>query len=128
MPDDNLLNLAETNRLHEPEVLDAQMKRMMTDQKAASFADNFAGQWLEVRNLDSLTPDPKKFPAWTPQLKEEMRTETALFFQYVLSENRPISDFIDAKYTFLNEHLAKYYRSEERRVGKGVDLGGRRII
>ena len=109
MPDDELLNLAATNRLHEPAVLDAQVKRMMTDKKAASFADNFAGQWLEVRNLDSLNPDPKKFPAWTPQIKEELRTETALFFQYVLSENRPIADFIDAKYTFLNEHLAKYY-------------------
>jgi len=109
MPDDELLNLAETNRLHEPAVLDAQVKRMMADKKAASFADNFAGQWLEIRNLDSLNPDPKKFPAWTPQLKEELRTETAMFFQYVLSENRPISDFVDAKYTFLNEHLAKYY-------------------
>ena len=56
-----------------------------------------------------MTPDPKKFPAWTPELKEELRTETRLFFQYVLSENRPITEFLDAKYTFLNEHLAKYY-------------------
>lgn len=109
MPDDELLNLAEANRLHEPAVLDAQLKRMMTDKKAAAFADNFAGQWLEVRNVDSMNPDPKKFPAWTPELKEELRTETRMFFQYVLSENRPISEFIDAKYTFLNEHLAKHY-------------------
>ncbi len=109
MPDDELLALAETNKLHEPAVLDAQLKRMMTDKKAAAFADNFAGQWLEVRNLDSISPDPKKFAAWTPDLKEELRTETRLFFQHVLSENRPISEFVDAKYTFLNEPLAKYY-------------------
>jgi cytochrome c5 len=109
MPDDELLGLAETGKLHEPAVLDAQLKRMMVDKKAAAFADNFAGQWLEVRNLDSITPDPKKFPAWGAELKEEFRTETRMFFQYVLSENRPISEFVDARYTFLNEGLAKYY-------------------
>ena len=81
----------------------------MTDKKAGAFADNFAGQWLEIRNLDSITPDPQKFKAWTPQLKDEMRTETNMFFHHVLSENRPISEFIDAKYTFLNEDLAKFY-------------------
>jgi hypothetical protein len=109
MPDDDLLTLAEANKLHDPAVLDAQVKRMMTDKKAAAFADNFAGQWLEVRNLDSITPDPKTFPAWTPELKDELATETRMFFQYVLSENRPISEFVDARYTFLNEPLAKYY-------------------
>jgi hypothetical protein len=112
MPDDELLKLAETNKLHEPAILNAQVKRMMTDKKAAAFADNFAGQWLEVRNLDSITPDPVKFPEWTPELKEDFRSETRLFFQYVLSENRPISEMIDARYTFLNESLAKYYGIE----------------
>ncbi len=109
MPDDELLRLAESNRLHEAAVLDAQVKRMMADKKAAAFADNFAGQWLEVRNLDSIEPDPQKFPAWTPEVKTLLRTETRMFFEYVLTENRPISEFIDAKYTFLNEPLAKYY-------------------
>ena len=109
MPDDELLKLAEAHKLHEPAILDAQVKRMMTDKKAAAFADNFAGQWLEVRNLDTITPDPVKFPEWTPELKEDFRAETRMFFQYVLSENRPISDMIDARYTFLNESLAKYY-------------------
>ena len=109
MPDDELLGLAESNKLHEPAVLDAQVKRMMADKKAAAFADNFAGQWLEVRNLDFITPDPEKFPAWTPELKELFRIETRLFFHYVLTENRPISDFIDAKYTFLNQPLARFY-------------------
>ncbi len=109
MPDDELLNAAEAGKLATPAVLDAQVKRMMTDRKAAAFAENFAGQWLEIRNLDSMRPDPDKFPAWTPELKEAMRTETSMFFQHVLSENRPISEFIDAKYTFLNEDLAKFY-------------------
>ena len=109
MPDDELLGLAETGKLKDPGTLDAQVKRMITDRKAAAFADNFAGQWLETRNLDSIKPDPQKFPAWTPELKDEMRTETSMFFQYVLSENRPLTEFIDAKYTFLNENLAKYY-------------------
>jgi len=109
MPDDELLAVAESNKLHEPSVLDAQVKRMMLDKKAAAFAENFAGQWLEVRNLDSITPDPDKFPEWTPEVKEDLRNETRLFFQYVLSNNRPISEFIDARYTFLNESLAKYY-------------------
>ena len=109
MPDDELLGLAETGKLKEPAVLDAQVKRMMLDSKATAFAENFAGQWLEIRNLDSIKPDPQKFPAWSPELKDEMRTETSMFFRHVLSENRPLADFINAKYTFLNENLAKYY-------------------
>ncbi len=109
MPDDELLTVAEAGKLKDPATLDAQVKRMMTDKKASAFADNFAGQWLEIRNLDSIKPDPQKFKAWTPELKDEMRTETNMFFQHVLSENRPVSDFIDAKYTFLNENLAKFY-------------------
>ena len=91
-------------------MLDAQVKRMMTDRKAAAFADNFAGQWLEIRNLDSIKPDPQKFPAWTP----ELQGRDAHRNQHVLpvradARTGPISDFIDAKYTFLNEHLAKFY-------------------
>jgi len=109
MPDDQLLTLAETGKLHDPATLDAQVKRMMTDGKARAFADNFAGQWLEIRNLDSIKPDPQKFPLWNEGLKDDMRTETSMFFQHVLSENRPITEFIDAKYTFLNENLAKFY-------------------
>ncbi len=109
MPDDELLKLAETSRLHDPAVLDAQVKRMLADPKSAAFADNFAGQWLEIRNLESLNPDPKKFPAWTPALRSALRSETNLFFRHVLNENRPVSDFINANYTFLNEPLARFY-------------------
>ena len=82
---------------------------MMADRRAAALANNFAGQWLEIRNLDVVKPDPEKFPEWGPELREAMKTETRMFFEYVLRENRPLSDFIDAKYTFLNARLAKFY-------------------
>jgi hypothetical protein len=110
MPDDELLALAETNKLRP--ALDAQVKRMLADSKSTAFASNFAGQWLETRNLDSVKPDPVKFAAWGPELRDAMRTETDLFFGHVLRENRPMSDFLDARYTFLNERLAKHYGIE----------------
>ena len=75
-------------------------------------AENFAGQWLEIRNLDSIKPDPQKFPAWGPELRDAMKTETRMFFDSMLRENRPIGEFITARYTFLNESLAKYYGIE----------------
>ena len=108
-PDDELLRLAETNKLHTPEVLDAQVKRLITDSRSAALADNFAGQWLQTRSLDAMKPDAKKFPEWGPELREAMRTETRMFFQAVMQDNRPIADFIDGKYTFLNQTLAKFY-------------------
>ncbi len=109
MPDDELLSLAEAGTLHDAAVLDAQVKRMLADRRSAAFAANFAGQWLEIRNLDVVKPDPDKFPEWGPELRDAMKTETRMFFEYVLRENRPLSDFIDAKYTFLNARLAKFY-------------------
>ena len=109
MPDDELLSLAERRRLSVPLVLDAQVKRMLADPRSAAMAENFAGQWLEIRNLDTIKPDPQKFPAWTPELRDAMKTETRMFFDTILRENRPVGDFIDARYTFLNELLAKHY-------------------
>jgi hypothetical protein len=112
MPDEELMHLAEANRLHQPAVLDTQVARMIADPKSAAFAENFAGQWLEIRSLDAVKPDLKKFPDWNGALRDAMRTETTLFFQSVLHDDRPISDFIDGKYTFLNELLAKEYGIE----------------
>ena len=112
MPDDELLGLAEAGKLSDPKNLQAQVKRMLADSRSAALADNFAGQWLELRNLDSVKPDPDKFPEWGPELREAMRTETRMFFDYILRENRPISDFLDANYSFLNEQLAKFYGIE----------------
>jgi mono/diheme cytochrome c family protein len=109
MPDDELLSLAERRRLSVPLVLDTQVKRMLADPRSAAMAENFAGQWLEIRNLDAIKPDPQKFPAWTPELRDAMKTETRMFFDTILRENRPVGEFSDARYTFLNELLAKHY-------------------
>jgi hypothetical protein len=110
MPDDELLSLAESGKLRAS--MDAQIKRMFADPKSAAFAANFAGQWLETRNLDSVKPDPVKFPEWGPELRDAMKMETNLFFEHLLRENRPLAEFLDAKYTFLNERLAKHYGIE----------------
>ena len=112
MPDEELLRLGESGKLHNPAVLDAQLKRIIADPKSAALAENFAGQWLEIRSLDAVRPDKTKFPDWGPELKEAMRTETRMFFETVMRENRPVSDFLDGHYTFLNETLAKHYGIE----------------
>jgi hypothetical protein len=79
MPDDELLSIAEAGKLRQPGILQAQVKRMLADERSSALADNFAGQWLETRNLDSITPDPKKFPEWGPELRDSMKTETRMF-------------------------------------------------
>ncbi|MGH9629720.1 MAG: DUF1592 domain-containing protein, partial [Bryobacteraceae bacterium] len=130
MPDDELLGLAEARKLRAPGVLDAQVKRMLADERSAALAENFAGQWLETRNLDIVKPDPQKFPEWGPELRDAMRTETRMFFESMLRENRPLSDFLDAKFTFLNEQLAEHYGIEGvtgpefRRVELATDQRG----
>jgi len=109
MPDEELLSLAERNELRKPGVLEAQLKRMSADPRAQAFAENFAGQWLEVRNVDALRPDPKTFPTFDRALREAMYRETILFFNEVVRDNRPVTDFIDGKFTYLNERLARHY-------------------
>jgi mono/diheme cytochrome c family protein len=112
MPDDVLLSVATSGKLSAPGVLDGQVRRMLADPKAFAMAENFAGQWLEIRNLDSIQPDPEKFPAWGPQLRDAMKSETQMFFASMLRKNRPIGEFLDARYTYLNEMLARYYGLE----------------
>ncbi len=130
MPDDELLSLAEAGKLKAPATLDAQVKRLLADPRSAALSANFAGQWLEIRNLDSVKPDPGKFPEWGPELKEAMETETRLFFEHLLKENKPLTEFLDARYTFLNERLAKHYGIEGvtgpdfRRVDLATDQRG----
>jgi hypothetical protein len=109
MPDDELLALAESGRLKDGPVLAAQVDRMLADPRASEFAANFAGQWLETRNLETSRPDPDLFREWTPELREAMKNESTMFFAHVLRENRPIVDFLNASYTFLNERLAAHY-------------------
>jgi Protein of unknown function (DUF1592)/Protein of unknown function (DUF1588)/Protein of unknown function (DUF1587)/Protein of unknown function (DUF1585)/Protein of unknown function (DUF1595) len=109
MPDEKLLELAEVKKLHDSTVLNAQVKRMLGDKKSDALIDNFAGQWLELRNLDSIRPDPDEFPQFNAQLRRAMFTETQMFVQSIVRDDRSIIDFIDGKYTFANETLAKFY-------------------
>ena len=130
MPDDELLALAASGRLRDPLVLDAQVDRMLADPRVFAFAENFAGQWLETRNLDVVKPDPDTFKEWNVELRDAMKRETTMFFEHMLRENRPISDFLNADYTFLNERLAAHYGIEGvsgpefRRVALSTDRRG----
>ena len=108
-PDDELLTLAEQKRLRKPGVLEQQVTRMLGDKRSRALSENFAGQWLETRSLAGVKPDALKFPTWSPALQEDMQTETALFFDHILRENRPIAEFITADYAFLNGRLAQHY-------------------
>jgi hypothetical protein len=85
---------------------------MLDDPRSGSIADDFAGQWLELRNLDTVKPDPDRYLYWGPDLRAAMKSETRMFFDHVLRNNRPLSEFLDAKYTFLNERLAGFYGIE----------------
>jgi mono/diheme cytochrome c family protein/PAS domain-containing protein len=109
MPDDELLSAAEKGQLHLPEVLHAQVRRMLADPKARSLATNFGGEWLQTRNLQFQKPDRKAFREYDVQLKDAMRTETEMFFQAIITEDRSILDFLDGKFTFVNERLAALY-------------------
>jgi Protein of unknown function (DUF1592)/Protein of unknown function (DUF1588)/Protein of unknown function (DUF1587)/Protein of unknown function (DUF1595)/Protein of unknown function (DUF1585) len=109
MPDDELFSLAQQHRLRDPEVLRVQIHRMLLDSKSRALVENFGGQWLQTRNLASLQPDPVKFPEFTGELRRDMQIETQLFFQSIIRDDRPISDFLCANYTFLNQRLAGFY-------------------
>jgi len=108
-PDDELLKVAEDGTLRKPEVLSAQVQRMLKDPKAHALVENFAGQWLELRRLESVAPDREKFPEFDEYLRMSMRKETEFFFESVVRENRSVLDLLDAKDTYLNEKLAAFY-------------------
>lgn len=110
MPDTELFALAAQKRLHAPGVLEHQVQRMLADKKAHDFADSFAGQWLRTRDLyTTAKPDPNRFPAFTPALRDAMYNETIDFVQSVFQDNASVLDLIDADYTYLNQDLATYY-------------------
>jgi hypothetical protein len=109
MPDDELLLAADRGRLAKPAVLDAQVRRMLLDPKAQALVENFGGQWLQVRKLESVKPDGKRFPDFDEYLRLSMARETQAFFSSIIREDRSILDFIDADYSFLNERLARFY-------------------
>ncbi|MDQ6677785.1 MAG: DUF1592 domain-containing protein [Acidobacteriota bacterium] len=110
MPDEGLFKCAESGALRQPEVLEAQVRRMLRDQKSQAFVENFAGQWLEIRRLESVRPDRERFPDFDDYLRLSMRRETELFFEHIMREDRPILDFLNADYTFMNERLARHYK------------------
>ena len=110
MPDDELFALAEKKKLRAN--LESQVRRMLQDKKAEAFVQNFVGQWLQLRNLQVVQPDPKKFPEFDDDLREAMKTETELVFSYILRENRSALELLDSDYTFVNEKLAKHYGIE----------------
>ncbi len=109
MPDEELFRVTGQGGLRNPKVLDAQIRRMLADPKANALVENFAGQWLELRRLESAVPDRDKFPEFEEYLRLSMRKETDLFFGSIMREDKSILDLIDAKYTFLNQRLAEFY-------------------
>jgi hypothetical protein len=109
VPDDELLNLAIAGRLRDPSVLQAQVKRMIADDRADSLMTDFAGQWLQLRNLDKVTPDLLMFPDFDDNVRQAFRRETELFFTSIVRENRSVLDLLNADYTFVNERLARHY-------------------
>ena len=109
IPDDELLDVAVAGKLHEPAVLERQVRRMLADDRSRALVSNFAAQWLRLRNLDSITPDMRLFPDFDDNLRQAFRQETELFFDSILREDRSVLDLLHADYTFVNERLAKHY-------------------
>jgi len=109
VPDDELLNLAIGGRLKDPAVLEKQVSRMLSNARAEALVNNFADQWLYLRNLQSIIPDARAFPDFDDNLRQAMRRETELFFESIMRENRSVLDLLSANYTFVNERLAKHY-------------------
>jgi mono/diheme cytochrome c family protein len=107
LPDDELFSLAGRGKLREN--LEAQVRRMVKDPKSQSFLHGFAEQWLTLRKLDLVSPEPRLFPTFTAELREAMLKESLLFFEAVVREDRRIPDLLDADFTFVNEELARHY-------------------
>jgi cytochrome c553 len=107
LPDEELFALARQGKLQAN--LEKQVKRMLKDPKAHALVENFADQWLQIRNLANITRDPETFPTFNEDLRAAMSRETELFFEFIMQQDRSIFEFIDADYTFLNERLARHY-------------------
>jgi hypothetical protein len=127
IPDDELLETAIRGELHKPAVLEKQTRRMLADPRSKSLANNFADQWLYLRNLESFTPDLRLFPDFDDNLRQAFRQETELFFESIMREDQSVMNLLKADYTFLNERLAKHYGvpnvygSRFRRVSTAAD-------
>ncbi len=109
IPDEQLLQIAERDKLHDPAVLRQQTLRMLGDPKSQALLDNFAGQWLQLRNIAEWHPDAQKYPQFDDALRHAFERESSLFFENIVREDRSVLELIDADYTFVNERLARYY-------------------
>lgn len=109
IPDDELLNVATQGKLHDPAVLEKEVRRMLVDQRSSALAANFAGQWLRLRNVLGQEPDDVLFPNFNDNLRHDFVRETELFFGSIVRENRSVLDLLTADYSFLNERLADFY-------------------
>ena len=109
IPDDELLAAAEGGRLTDPAELTRQVRRMLADPRASALVENFAGQWLYLRNLGNTHPDPPTFPDFDDNLRRALQRETELFFESLMHEDRSVLDLLTADYTFVNERLARHY-------------------
>ena len=109
IPDDELLDAAARGDLHDPQGLERQVRRMLADPRATALVENFASQWLTIRSVDGLAPDPNLFPGFDENLREAFRRETELFVESQMREDRGVVELLTADYTFLNERLAQHY-------------------
>ncbi len=109
IPDDELLAVAEQGKLKDPAVFEAQVRRMLADPKSQAIVDNFAGQWLQLRNVRNVQPNSDLFPDFDDNLRRAFKRETELFFESVMREDRPVTELMTGNYTFVNERLAKHY-------------------
>ncbi len=109
MPDERLFELAASGELAKHDVLAAEAKRMLGDPKSRALVDNFAGQWLQLRDLSQMMPDPSKFPDFDGKLRTAMRRETEMFFETMIREDRSVLEFLNADFTYVNERLARHY-------------------
>jgi hypothetical protein len=109
IPDDELLDVAARGELRRREPLETQVRRMLTDARSRALVTNFAGQWLQLRNLDAMTPDLRRFPDFDDNLRQAFRQETEMLVERVLREDRSLLDLVRSDETFLNERLAKHY-------------------
>lgn len=109
IPDDELLAVAEQGKLRDPQVLEHQVRRMLADSRAKTLTTNFAFEWMKVRDMDSMEPDPYVYPAFDRVLRTALRKEMELFVDSVFREDHNVVDLLSANYTFLNERLAAHY-------------------
>jgi hypothetical protein len=112
IPDDQLITVASQGKLKDPAILEQQVKRMLADDRSEALVKNFAGQWLMLRNLPNVQPDPNEFPNFHDNLRQAFRRETEMFFGSIMREDRNVLDLLNADYTFVNERLAKHYGIE----------------